>query len=69
MRTVKRDRSISELSVVALKHRRECEGGVLPEGSKGAVVHIYHDGAAYEVEFAEPFHCVVTLERDDIRPV
>jgi len=30
---------------------------------------VYRDGAGYEVEFVEPFHCVVTLERADIRPV
>ena len=69
MHTPERPRSIPELSIVALKHRHECNGRVLPEGSTGAVVHAYRDGAGYEVEFAEPFHCVVTVGRDDIRPV
>lgn len=60
-------RLIPELSMVKLTHPRECEGGVLPEGATGAVVFAYRDGAGYEVEFVEPFHCIVTVERDDIR--
>jgi Domain of unknown function (DUF4926) len=65
------DRSIPELSIVALTHAvREPESDrMLPEGTTGAVVFAYRDGAGYEVEFDEPFHCVVTVERDDIRPV
>ncbi len=59
---------LQELSVVALLHPVECKGGVLPAGGKGTVVHVYRDGEHYEVEFAEPFSCTVTLRRDDIRP-
>ena len=59
---------IPELSVVALKHPVECNGGVLPEGRKGTIVHVYRDGEHYEVEFAEPLPCTVTLRRDDIYP-
>lgn len=54
---------------MALTHARECDGGVLPEGTRGIVVHAYRGGAGYEVEFAEPFHAVVTVTRDDIEPV
>jgi DNA-damage-inducible protein J len=61
-------RGIPELSVVALRHSVECKGAVLPEGGKGTVVHVYHDGEYYEVEFAEPFPCTVTLRRGDIHP-
>jgi type III restriction enzyme len=61
-------RSFTELNVVALRHSIECKGAVLPEGGKGTVVHAYRDGEHYEVEFAEPFPCTVTLGRDDIRP-
>jgi type III restriction enzyme len=61
-------RSIPELSVVALRHSVECKGAVLPEGGKGTVVHVYRDGEHYEVEFAEPFPCTVTLRRGDIHP-
>ncbi len=63
----KRGEPIAELSIVALRHAREHDGKVLPEGTKGAVVHTYRGGAGYEVEFDEPFHCVVTVGPDDIR--
>jgi hypothetical protein len=66
---VSSSRLIPELTTVTLTHRLECKGGLLPEGSRGAVVHAYKDGAAYEVEFDVPFHCVVTLQPKDIRPV
>ena len=57
-----------ENSVVSLKHSVECKGAVLPEGGKGTVVHVYHDGEHYEVEFAVPFPCTVMLRRGDIDP-
>lgn len=60
---------IADLSIVSLRHPHDCEGGVLPEGARGTVVHTYRDGAGYEVEFEKPFHCVVTVERDEIRAV
>ena len=69
MRQSKTIDSIPELGLVALKQARACDGGMLPEGTTGTVVFVYRDGAAYEVEFEEPFHCVVTLDRDDIHPV
>lgn len=56
-----------ELSVVALRHDHDCEGQVLPEGSEGAVVFVYAGGAGYAVEFDAPFHCLLTLGRDDLR--
>jgi hypothetical protein len=60
---------IPELSVVALRYSRKHKGKLLPEGAQGAVVHVYRDGVGYEVEFEEPFHCLVTIDRDDIRRV
>lgn len=65
----KRTDSIPELSIVALRRSCEHDGKILPEGTTGAVVHAYRDGAGYEVEFDKPFHCVVTIGRDDIRRV
>ncbi len=59
---------IPELRVVALRHPVECKAGVLPQGGKGTVVHVYHGGEHYEVEFAEPFPWTVMLRRDDIHP-
>lgn len=61
-------RFIPELSIVALRHPLEHDGRMLPKGGKGTVVHAYHDGEHYEVEFSEPFSCVVTVRRDDIQP-
>lgn len=66
--SAERPRSIPELSIVALRHPRECGGRTLAAGAIGAVVHTYRDGAGYEVEFSEPFHCVVTVQRDEIQP-
>jgi len=59
---------IPELSVVALRRSVECKGGVVPEGGRGTVVHVYRDGGHYEVEFSEPFRCTVTVAADDIQP-
>jgi len=61
--------AIPTLSTVALKRPHASDGRLLPGGATGTVVHSYRDGTAYEVEFSEPFHCVVTLARDDVEPV
>ena len=60
------DRSFAELSIVSLTRAIDVDGRSLPKGSSGAVVAAYRDGLAYEVEFHEPFHAVVTLEFDDL---
>jgi hypothetical protein len=61
--------TVPELSVVALTHSVPArDGRILPEGATGTVVLAYRDGAGYEVEFVKPFHCLVTVKRDDIRP-
>ena len=44
----------------------------LETGDVGAVVHVYRDGQAYEVEFVTldgRTAAVVTLEADQVRPV
>jgi len=56
----------AELSTVALTHAIEVDGRVLHKGTLGTVVGAYSDGIGYEVEFAEPFHAVVTLEVSDL---
>lgn len=40
----------------------------LPKGSVGAVVGVWQEGAAYEVEFNEPFHAVVTVPAPQLGP-
>lgn len=61
---------IKEHQRVVLTKPVPAEG--LEAGDVGTVVHIYRDGAAYEVEFvALDGHtaAVVTVERTDVRPV
>jgi hypothetical protein len=56
-----------ELSVVSLARAVASEGGLLPPGATGTVVHVYPQERAYEVEFFEPFHTVATVEAAAIR--
>ena len=61
---------IHEHDRVVLKTPVPAEG--LEAGDVGAVVHVYRDGQAYEVEFVTLDGCtaaVVTLEADQVRPV
>jgi hypothetical protein len=43
----------------------------MPAGSRGAVVHIYDDGAAYEVEFFDAGQTigVFTVAHDDLESI
>ena len=61
---------ICEHDRVVLKTPVPAEG--LEAGDVGAVVHVYRDGHAYEVEFVTldgRTAAVVTLEADQVRPV
>ncbi len=61
---------IREHDRVVLKTPVPAEG--LEAGDVGAVVHVYRDGQAYEVEFLTldgRTAAVVTLEADQVRPV
>lgn len=61
---------IREHDRVVLKTPVPAEG--LEAGDVGAVVHVYRDGQAYEVEFVTldgRTAAVVTLEADQVRPV
>ena len=60
------DRSLAELSSVTLTRHVDVDGNTLPRGSRGTVVYVYQDGRGFEVEFEQPFHAVVTLERSDL---
>ncbi len=57
---------IRELETVRLLADVPSESGPLPEGSIGAVVHRYEKGKAFEVEFLEPFHAVVTVRAEQL---
>ncbi len=41
-------------------------GKELPAGARGTVVGVWQGGRAYEVEFAEPFACVITVPAEDL---
>ena len=62
------DQGIPELSVVRLTKsvRNGNRGRRMPAGSVGTIVHVYRNAAAYEVEFSQPFHAILTCERDDV---
>jgi hypothetical protein len=53
--------------VVSLACAVASDGGLLPPGATGTVVHVYPQERAYEVEFFEPFHTVATVEAAAIR--
>jgi len=56
--------AFEELDEVALAApvRDTASGRELPAGARGTVVGIWRDGCAYEVEFTEPFECLVTVQ-------
>jgi hypothetical protein len=61
---------IKEHERIVLKVAIPNEG--LEAGDVGTVVHIYHDGQGYEVEFTTlegKTAAVVTVEASDVRPV
>ncbi|PSB20503.1 hypothetical protein C7B61_01940 [filamentous cyanobacterium CCP1] len=63
----KLDAPIQELDTVVLAH--DIPEDHLKQGEKGAVVHCYSDGAAFEVEFVNPegdTTALLTLTRADI---
>lgn len=39
----------------------------LPAGAHGTIVGIWEGGRAYEVEFSEPFECLVTVPAKGLR--
>ncbi len=61
---------ICELETVVLTHDLDTHG--LQKGDVGAVVHVYEDGEAYEVEFVTAEGktvALLTLVQEDIRPM
>ncbi len=57
---------LAELTEVRLTRRVETGGSIMPQGSRGCIVGVYQDGAAYEVEFFAPEHAVLTIEAGDV---
>ena len=63
---VARRQRFAELATVRLTRDMEVDGRMLPKESAGTVVGVYAGGKGYEVEFAHPFHAVVTLDVSDL---
>jgi hypothetical protein len=54
-----------DFTEVTLRYDVDVQGVRLPAGSHGVVMAAYADGTAYEVEFDQPRHVVLTLEGRD----
>jgi hypothetical protein len=55
-----------DFAEVMLKRDVDIHGVHMPSGARGVVMGVYADGLAYEVEFEEPRHAVLTLEAQDL---
>jgi hypothetical protein len=56
------ERLPAQLDRVRLLSDLKFDEGVLPAGSRGTIVYCYREGLAYEVEFTDPRHAVLTIE-------
>jgi hypothetical protein len=61
-----REPKFKEFAEVSLARPVWRDDDHLPAGSRGVVMATYADGLAYEVEFEEPRHLVLTLEDADL---
>ena len=61
-------RTFSELDEVSLTRpvRIQDIGRELPAGARGTIVGVWQGGRAYEVEFAKPFPCLVTVPSESL---
>ncbi|MCJ2083305.1 DUF4926 domain-containing protein [Methylobacterium sp. J-090] len=67
-RVAKTRTPLDELSMAVLSAPITLDDGrTLPIGSRGAIVFVYENGAAYEFEFSEPFSTVVTIEAQHLK--
>lgn len=59
--------ALRELDYVYLAAAAQWEGKTIPQGSRGTIVD-WVDASSYcEVEFVDPFPCVLTLEKNKLR--
>ena len=52
--------------MITLRHDVDVQGVRMPAGAHGVVMAAYANGKAYEVEFEQPRHMVLTLEGKDL---
>ncbi|MCK2055630.1 DUF4926 domain-containing protein [Methylobacterium sp. 37f] len=55
--------------VVLLADARTDDGTLIQAGTEGTVVAVWQDGAAYEVEFAEPEGALATVRATGIKRI
>lgn len=55
--------------VLLLADARTDDGATIRAGTEGTVVAVWHDGPAYEVEFAEPEGALATVGPAEIRRI
>lgn len=55
-----------DFTEVTLKRAVDVQGVHMPAGAHGVVMAGYADGLAYEVEFEQPQHVVLTVEGRDL---
>jgi hypothetical protein len=60
-------RDFHELDIVVTTIPIMVRGRIIPRGSQGTITDINSVLEEYDVEFYRPFHCVVTLQRSQIR--
>ncbi len=58
---------LHELDYVCLMDDAQWDGQSIPRGSKGTIVDWVEASSSCEVEFVDPFPCVLTLEKDKLR--
>jgi hypothetical protein len=51
---------------LAIPLHDKISGRDLPAGTRGTVVGVWHGGRAYEVEFTQPFECLVTVPAEGL---
>lgn len=56
-----------DFTQITLTRSVERQGVYMPQGTRGVIMASYADGSAYEVEFDEPRHVVLTLEEEEIQ--
>jgi hypothetical protein len=70
---VRKDATVSDGRIVpfgdvVLRESLSVEGENVPQGATGTVVEMLPDGIGCIVEFFEPRHCVVTVDRRRLGP-
>jgi hypothetical protein len=58
--------SYDDFTPVSLVRPIDVDGVHMPAGARGVIMAAWADGLAYEVEFEEPRHVLLTVEAKDL---